>query len=118
MMEWSVGRWHLAVGTNHWHNYVALGGVLGGLVETVLGHFQFLFRWNGGKPHWPRFYDGPYVFRRVSGIKRWAAHAVGIQFWPVAIGVYWHTTCHACAAEYGRDADAHNERRRSIHELA
>lgn len=106
-MEWQVGRWWLSVGTKHWHNAISLGGTLGPL-HIHWGHFQFLFMFNGGKPHWPRFYDGPYVFRRVSGLKRWTAHAAGIQFWPIAIGVYWHATCHGCAAEYGRDYDAHN----------
>lgn len=106
----SAGLWYLSVGTKDWHNYVSLGGV-SGLLQIVVKHFQFCsgFAW---MPHWPRFYDGPRIFRRALGSKRWTDHAVGISFWPVSFGVYWHTTCYGCSAEYSRDLTAHDERRR------
>lgn len=104
----SVGRWWLSVGTKDWHNYVSLGGIE--FLGIVVGHFQFCsgFAW---KPRWPHFYDGPRIFRRTLGSKRWTDHAVGIHFWPVSFGVYWHTTCYGCSAEYSQDLTAHDERR-------
>ena len=113
MMVWSIGRWWGSIGTKGWQNYVSLGGVLG-LLHIVVGHFQFLFMFNGGKPHWPRFYDGPRIFYRPSNLKRWTSHVVGIQLWPVALGIYWHTTCYGCVAEYGLDLEAYRERSRVV----
>ena len=106
-MAWSVGRWWLSVGTKNWHHYVSFGGME--LLSIAIGHFHSLFMFNGGKPHWPRFYDRPRIFQHVLGPenKRWTDHAVGIQFWPVAVGVYWHATCYDCSAEYSKDLDAH-----------
>jgi len=109
-VEWQIGRWFLSVGTKNYDNAVTLGGTMG-LLHIHFGHFQFLVMWNGGKLRWPRFYDWC-IFRHVLGPenKRWTDHAMGVQFWPVAVGIYWHTTCYECVAEYSRDMDAHYSR--------
>lgn len=96
-MEIDARRWHLALGSKNWHNYISFGGEIT-TFTIIFGHIQFFIMWHGWRNwlRWPNVEAHSHTYRRSF----WGGD-ISLTIWPVTFFIAWHATCMGCLAEYG-----------------